>query len=201
MNKLRAILLPLSPAWQAGYPAQVRRAALAFILLAAGSCGACLLLPELRSFLLDQVLHLTGSPQPSTSFAELFTGNLRACTVTMLYGLLPFLQLSALSLGVNAMLVGILSAHSIVSGPSLWAFLAGTLPHSLMELPALVLAVAMGLLACQQVTRRIRGDRSALSVWDCLAQMGSLLMLLIPLLAAAALVEAWVSPMLLAWVS
>ena len=46
-----------------------------------------------------------------------------------------------------------------------------------------------------QVTRRCRRDETAVRFWECLVLMSRMLLLvLIPLLAAAALMEAYVTP-------
>ena len=72
------------------------------------------------------------------------------------------------------------------------------MPHGIFELPALVLAFSMGLYVCGQVTRRCRHDETALPLWDCVPLMSWLLLLvLIPLLAVAAAMEAYVTPLLL----
>ena len=70
------------------------------------------------------------------------------------------------------------------------------MPHGIFELPALILAFATGLYVCGQVTRLCRRDKEALHVWDCLLLMSRVLFLaLLPLLAAAAVVEAYVTPL------
>ncbi len=73
--------------------------------------------------------------------------------------------------------------------------LSAILPHGLLELPALIISFAVGLFVCGQVTRRLfRKDESALHVWDCLVLISRVLLLvLIPLLAAAALIEAYIT--------
>ena len=114
----------------------------------------------------------------------------------MAYGLIPFIQLPALALGVNAMVIGVMAAWYLTEGYSMLGFLASILPHGLLEFPALILAFAMGLFVCGQLTRRLfRKDESALHVWDCLVLMSRMLLLvLFPLLAGAALIEAYITP-------
>jgi stage II sporulation protein M len=126
---------------------------------------------------------------------DLFVNNLRATLFTMLYGLIPFLQLPALALGLNAMMLGVLAAWYVSEGISLAVYLAALIPHGIFEIPALILAFAMGLYVCGQLTRRCRKDESALHLWDCLVQISRVLLLIeIPLLVVAALMEAYVTP-------
>ena len=55
----------------------------------------------------------------------------------------------------------------------------------------------VGLYVCGHVTRRLlRRDENALHIWDCLVLMSrTLLLALLPLLAAAAVVEAYITPL------
>ena len=136
----------------------------------------------------------------SLSALALFSNNLRATVFIMVYGLVPFIQLPALALGVNTMALGVLASWYIAQGYSIVAFLAAVLPHGLAEFPALILAFGVGLYVCGQVTRRLfRRDESALHIWDCLVLISRMLLLvLIPLLAVAAILEAYVTPLVAA---
>ena len=186
---------------------EIRRTAAAFLFLAALSFGVCAACPSLGQRLADYLTELIGDMGVVTgegrlSAPALFANNLRACMVTMLYGLLPFLYLPALALGMNALALGGLGAWYLHQGGSLAAWLAGLLPHGVFELPALVLSMAMGLCVCGHVSRRVRGDKSALSLWECLALTSRMLFLAAaPLLAAAALAEAYVTPAVAAFFS
>ena len=158
--------------------------------------------PALRETLLSYVfaaMDSTGAlnDDGTLSAMAIFSNNLRATVFIMAYGLIPFIQLPAMALGVNAMVIGVLGAWYIAQGYSIAAFLAALLPHSLLELPALVIAFSVGLFVCGHVTRRIfRRDESALHIWDCLVLMSrTLLLVLLPLLAAAAVLEAHVTPL------
>ena len=93
-------------------------------------------------------------------------------------------------------LLGVLGAWYVSEGVSPLVYLAAVIPHGIFELPALILAFATGLYVCGQVTRLCRRDKEALHVWDCLLLMSRVLFLaLLPLLAAAAVVEAYVTPL------
>ena len=195
----------LKSAWQNGLSGEVLRTAIAFPILVMRSFTLCTVFPALRDSLLSMVLSSMESmgivnEDGSLSALALFSNNLRATVFIMVYGLVPFIQLPALALGVNTMALGVLASWYIAQGYSIVAFLAAVLPHGLAEFPALILAFGVGLYVCGQVTRRLfRRDESALHIWDCLVLISRMLLLvLIPLLAVAAILEAYVTPLVAA---
>lgn len=196
----------LRTVWHSGLSTQVLHSAIAFFLLALLAFAACTASPDLRERLLSLVLtsiDSAGVVKEDGSFSALaiLSNNLGAAALMMAYGLIPFLRLSALPLGINAMALGVLGAWYLAEGYSMAAFLAALLPHGILELPALFLAFGMGLYVCSQLTQQLfRKDESALRLWDCLALMCRLLLLvLLPLLAAAALIEAYVTPLIMSF--
>ncbi len=192
----------LKALWEGGLGSEIYRSALAFVILIFITLAANLLFPELREWAVSQIIAVMTSkelttPSGNISFLALFVNNMQACIFTMLYGLLPYLRLPAMALGINASLLGVMAASSIADGKFL-LFLVGIVPHGLFELPALILAFAMGLYVCGQMTRRCKKDQNTHSLLDCLALISRFLFLvLVPLLFVAALIEAWCTPMLL----
>ena len=75
------------------------------------------------------------SESGSISVPALFWNNLRAMVLSVLYGFIPFIYLPALSLGVNALLLGLFAAYFLNNGISMLAYLGGILPHGIFELP------------------------------------------------------------------
>lgn len=192
--------------WRApGLVYEIQRSAAAFLTLTVLSFGLCMALPAVREQLAAHVVSMLGNlpvtdGNGSLSPVGLFLNNLRACLFTMFYGCLPFLYLPALALGINSIMIGGLAAWYLCQGHSLLGYLAAILPHGIFELPALVLAMAMGLLVCGQISRRCRLDASALPLWSCLVLIARMLFLVLtPLLAAAALTEAYITPIFAAW--
>ena len=192
----------LKDSWRNGLSNEVFRAAIAFPVLVVLAFILCMVSPALREGLLSYVFAAidgTGAlnDDGTLSAMAIFSNNLRATVFIMAYGLIPFIQLPAMALGVNAMVIGVLAAWYVTQGYSVTAFLAALLPHGLLELPALVIAFSVGLYVCGHVTRRIfRRDENALHVWDCLVLMSrTLLLVLLPLLAASAVLEAYVTPL------
>lgn len=65
------------------------------------------------------------SESGSISVPALFWNNLRAMVLSVLYGFIPFIYLPALSLGVNALLLGLFAAYFLNNGISMLAYLGG----------------------------------------------------------------------------
>ena len=129
--------------------------------------------------------------------ATLFFNNITASLLSMLYGLIPFLPLSALALGTNALMLGAFAAIYQQQGIGLGAYFVGVLPHGIFELSALILSCALGLLICRTGTERIlkKSDTPFFRrVLDCIRVF---LTFSVPLLLVAALIETYVTPALL----
>lgn len=129
--------------------------------------------------------------------ATLFFNNITASLLSMLYGLIPFLPLSALALGTNALMLGAFAAIYQQQGIGLGVYVLGVLPHGIFELSALILSCALGLLICRTGTERIfkKSDTPFFRrVLDCIRVF---LTFSVPLLLVAALIETYVTPALL----
>lgn len=100
-------------------------------------------------------LGLTDDVPQSQMMATLFFNNITASLLSMLYGLIPFLPLSALALGTNALMLGAFAAIYQQQGIGLGVYVLGVLPHGIFELSALILSCALGLLICRTGTERI----------------------------------------------
>ena len=143
----------LRDAWHNGLSGEALRSVIVFPLLILLSFAVCLAFPTLRESLLSYVLASmdgTGAIRDdgTLSALALFSNNLRATAFIMAYGLIPFIPLPAMALGVNAMVIGVTAAWYFTEGYSMLGFLASVLPHGLLEFPALILAFAVGLVSC-----------------------------------------------------
>lgn len=96
------------------------------------------------------------SESGSISVPALLWNNLRAMVLSVLYGFIPFIYLPALSLGVNALLLGLFAAYFLNNGISILAYLGGILPHGIFELPALVISLACGIYLCSRINQYVR---------------------------------------------
>lgn len=179
---------------------EVWRTSGAFLILVFLGYLICSLFPNVLDTVMDTIQTMFAAADIYTEEGEisavgLFSNNVTACIMTALYGMIPFLMLPAFSLGVNAMLLGVLAAYYVSKGYSLALYLAGILPHGIFELPALVLSIACGLLLCRQNSLRLLAREGTQAPSGGLGQIAQVfLWLILPLLALAALTEAYLTP-------
>ena len=124
----------------------------------------------------------------------LFKNNTVVCIFLFLLGFIPFLYLPVLPLIINGHVLGIgLRASKASLGKTL---LLGILPHGIFELTALLLSAMWGLLLCHRLTKKIlRQDEK--SILELAKEGGTFFILrIIPLLFVAAIVEAYITPVL-----
>ena len=94
------------------------------LILMVLTCVGCLLIPGLLDLLSGVMGNLTVDLDAVTdesgnlSALAVFVSNLQATTFIMLYGLLPAVQLPAMALGLNAVLLGWLAAVYVRNGLS-----------------------------------------------------------------------------------
>ncbi len=189
-------LRALGDFWREEYGRWVGMTAVAFLVLVMLSYIAGRLFPEIPAAILtyfNEVVADSGIVRDDGSFSALalFGNNLRAMVLSTLYGFIPFLYLPALSMGVNAILLGMVA--SSVNGQ--WLLLAaGILPHGIFELPALCLSLAAGLCLCQNINRYIRKNEKGIMKPLLLNILRVTGLVVIPLLVVAAIMESYVTP-------
>ena len=189
-------LRALGDFWREEYGRWVGMTAVAFLVLVVLSYIAGRLFPEIPATILtyfNEVVADSGIVRDDGSFSALalFGNNLRAMVLSTLYGFIPFLYLPALSMGVNAILLGMVA--SSVNGQ--WLLLAaGILPHGIFELPALCLSLAAGLCLCQNINRYIRKNEKGFMKPLLLNILRVTGLVVIPLLVFAAIMESYVTP-------
>ena len=189
-------LRALGDFWREEYGRWVGMTAVAFLVLVVLSYIAGRLFPEISAAILtyfNEVVADSGIVRDDGSFSALalFGNNLRAMVLSTLYGFIPFLYLPALSMGVNAILLGMVA--SSVNGQ--WLLLAaGILPHGIFELPALCLSLAAGLCLCQNINRYIRKNEKGIMKPLLLNILRVTGLVVIPLLVVAAIMESYVTP-------
>ena len=189
-------LRALGDFWREEYGRWVGMTAVAFLVLVVLSYIAGRLFPEIPAAILtyfNEVVADSGIVRDDGSFSALalFGNNLRAMVLSTLYGFIPFLYLPALSMGVNAILLGMVA--SSVNGQ--WLLLAaGILPHGIFELPALCLSLAAGLCLCQNINRYIRKNEKGIMKPLLLNILRVTGLVVIPLLEVAAIMESYVTP-------
>ncbi|RME86807.1 MAG: hypothetical protein D6770_11030 [Anaerolineae bacterium] len=140
-------------------------------------------------------------PDFALSFPWIFLHNVRAVLVMFLGGAISFSVLGMLFFLVNMGVVGAAMAAVDLVGLSPWRmFAAGLLPHGVFELPALFLAGASILyLGAVLVTPNEQRTMGTVFI-EALADWAKVMVgLVIPLLAVAAVVEAYLTPLILLW--
>ena len=190
----------LRQSWRSGFAAAFARTAWAFAILTAAGFAVTWFAPSIADQALSLFMDMLEQKEIVSdtgviSAAALLRSNISACFLTVCYGCIPFLYLPALTLGANAMLLGIPAARCLQSGYSIAAFLAALLPHGIFEIPALLVTIAVGLELCRDLSGRLR-RRKGLAAFPQYLADGSRLFLfpVLPLLAVAALMEAYVTP-------
>lgn len=130
-------------------------------------------------------------------FALLFN-NWWAMVISAAYGLVPFVFLPLLSLITNGLILGVFGTFYVMSGPGLLAYLASILPHGIFELPALVLSIACGVYLCRNMNRLITGNPNRIPMVELLSDLLRVLLLLVaPMVVAAAFIECYITPLIL----
>ena len=94
---------------------------------------------------------------------------------------------------------GLLGVVLTLFGKSAWkVLLLGILPHGILEIPAIMLGCAMGLLLCRSVMDSLRRKPDAQPLEKLFpALFRVFLCYCVPLLLAAAAIESWVTPLCL----
>jgi len=128
---------------------------------------------------------------PLIQFPFIFFNNSLTVFLTIIlaviFGLFPFLVLL-----VNGLILGVFI--SVWDLPWL-TFLKGILPHGLVEIPVLLIAAAIGLKIGQTAFRKVFRKEGRLKP-ELSQALNFFLKILLPLLALAALLEVFVTPLL-----
>lgn len=204
MSFLREQLPLLRRFWAGQMPRLLRFVGLLFVVSAALGFLLCVTDPETTEEILaafHAMVEESGALDEATGSIALFpllNNNWTAMLYTMVTGFVPFLPLPALTLLSNGVLIGVLAGvYCTTEGLGLGLFLAGILPHGIFEIPALLFSGACGVALCLNTTRFLLG-RSARPLAPMLEDLLRVLLLVVaPLTVAAALVECYVTPLLL----
>ncbi len=174
-----------------------------FVVCSAAGYVVFALNPSLTNELMKAVTEIFAqsgvvSESGGISFFGILLNNWFAMLFSVLYGFLPFVFLPVLSIITNAVLVGAMAAYYTISGLPLTLFFAGILPHGIFEIPALLLAVSMGVALCRNIIRLITRSARAVPMVEFLTGLlQTMLLLIFPLILLAAAVESFITPALL----
>ena len=127
----------------------------------------------------------------------IFLNNVIASGISSLLGVIPFLFLPMFSLASNAIIIGLIGAVYQVNGIGWFAFLVGVLPHGVIEIPALILGVTLGVHLCFKLSKTIlrknfKGELKQAAI-GCLRIY---ILWLVPLFFIASFIETFMTPIL-----
>ena len=201
ISPLRRNYASLKDCWNSGLKEHFVLSTAAFFILVVIFFLLGMFVPQVQEnfmALTEAAMSSAVSEDGSVDGIFLLTNNITACGMIMLYGFLPFIRFSALAIGTNAMMLGCMAALYVQNGFSMLTYFAGILPPGILELPAMFLSFAMGLYICDNVSRFFRRDTSACTPWTCAVWLARFhLLVLIPLLTGAALLEVYVTPLVM----
>ncbi|MGV8905369.1 MAG: stage II sporulation protein M [Acetobacterium sp.] len=131
-------------------------------------------------------------------FGLIFINNIWAGGMVILLGFIPFLFIPNFSFISNVLILGVMGAIFQLNGIGLWPFLAGILPHGMLEIPALILGTILGIHICQKLIKFIL-RRAAPGEFKqaLLAAVRIYLLWMVPLFAIASGIETFLTPILL----
>lgn len=175
-----------------------------FIAFSFATYGLMLLFPELSEQLfttISEIMNSSGIIDENGSISPflLFLNNARAGLSGAAFGFIPFIFFPVFAIFINGAIMGItLGAYSLFSEVNpLLVFAAGILPHGIFELTAIFICWAMGMGICFALTKkivRVGNEHFGKYLARCL---GVYCYFVIPLLIIAAVVESYVTPVLL----
>ena len=141
-----------------------------------------------------------GDVQGSISALFLFVNNTRAVTIIFFAGLFSFGVLGVLLYMVNIGLIGGVFALFELLGAQPWTiFQYGVLPHGIFEIPALMISSAAMLYMGVAIVTPQTGKSMGEVILELLADWTKIFIgVVVPLLAIAAVIEAYLTPVLLA---
>ena len=130
---------------------------------------------------------------------SLFLNNTRAVAFIFLVGLFSFGVLGILFYMVNIGLIGGLFAAFQLLGMKPWPmFLAGVVPHGIFEIPALMIGSAAVLYMGASIVTPQLGKSMGEVILELFADWAKIFLgVVVPLLAIAAVIEAYITPGLL----
>ncbi len=132
----------------------------------------------------------------------IFFNNLWAAGMAILLGFIPFLFIPFWTLTSNALIIGIVGGIYKLSGFGVFAFLIGILPHGLLEIPAFILAVTLGLDLSFKLIKVIFKKNKGQAIRETVKNTIRLYFLwIVPLLFLAAIIETYMTPVLFGLVS
>ncbi|MGL5314979.1 MAG: stage II sporulation protein M [Peptostreptococcaceae bacterium] len=130
---------------------------------------------------------------------NLIINNITAAMMSIIMGIVPFLFVPIFSLVINSVMIGAtLGFTTIASSTSVFKILLlGIMPHGIFELPALFISMSMGVYLCNKISRKILGKEKESLIEVIKNIVKTFIIIVIPLLILAGIVEAYITPILI----
>lgn len=125
---------------------------------------------------------------------SLFFNNARAVFIMIALGIIPFLFLPTIAWFYNAILIGVVTGLTSNLGMSNMFLTAGLLPHGIFEFPAMFLGAVLGYYLCIELTKKTIGKSKKLLSTIFMDVLKCYVLVILPLLVVAAVVEAYITP-------
>lgn len=198
--------LSLKEAWSTYYRQDFLRLWIIFLVTGVGSYFVfrTVIAPEQVDEILAQLGEsfesqgLTFDSSARDTMIALFVNNTRVTLLAFLLGMIPlfipyvFVVVNAAVIGLVAMLIGF-TGESVVK-----VLVLGILPHGITEISAILLGAAMGLSLNRHIWKKLRGRETDVTFTALfVAGVKMFLFIAVPLLAVSAVIEAYVTPLLL----
>lgn len=203
MSALREQYSLLREFWNREFKSIVSACTKGMILLIVLGAGLGLIYPDVVDAAFDSFTAMVEdagiiAEDGSISVFALLFNNWWAMLISAAYGFIPFVFLPVLSLVSNSVLLGVFAALYMNNGLGIFMYLAGILPHGIFELPALVLSISCGVYLCLNMNRRILGSEKKIPMVELLSDLLRVILLLVaPLVVAAAFIECYITPLIL----
>ena len=198
--------LSLKEAWSNYYSRDFFRLWVIFLVTSIGSyfLFRAVIAPEQVDEILAQLGEsfesqgLTFDSSARETMIALFVNNTRVTLLAFLLGMIPlfipymFVVINAAVIGLVAMLVGF-AGESVIR-----VIVLGIMPHGITEISAILLGAAMGLSLNRYIWKKLRGKKTDVTFKALfVAGVKTFLVIAVPLLAISAIIEAYVTPLLL----
>lgn len=135
-------------------------------------------------------------------FSGIFFNNIWAGGMSILLGFIPFLFMPFWTLTSNALIIGIVGGVYGLSGYGIIAFLVGIIPHGLLEIPAFILGVSLGIDLCfkliKLIFKRIKKEELNKTIRNALRIY---FLWMVPLFLLAAIIETYMTPVLFKFIT
>lgn len=148
---------------------------------------------ELMQLFEKEVAGQMDGDNPYDMVVKLFANNLEACVLLFLGGA-SFGILTIFIMSLNGIVIG--AIMEIISKDHSALFVAAALvPHGIFEIPAFIISGALGILLAQSLIAEWYGDGDSAVAAQAYGKM--FLMFVLPLVTTAAIVEAFITPIVI----